>query len=346
MLRSIFWKPYSRLLIVGDNAGWSVDDDAKDLKNFARKLGIEAHVVRRTPLNIPQAVHYTSQFSLTFDIYKPKHRISIDYYHGRPETQGSFKKCFEALKKNHEKVTRVRVSNKEMERLIKSSGIAPEKVMRIPLGIDLGIFKPRTREKRVVMREKLGIPQEAYTIGSFQKDGTGWDDGAEPKLIKGPDTFLKVIGGMKKEIPNLWVLLSGPARGYVKNGLDKMGVPYRHQYLKDSSGVTELYDALDLYIVTSREEGGPKAILESMAKGVPLITTAVGQAVDLVVDGQNAMITPTQDVAGLSKKALEIWRDNALREALINRGFETARENSFESQLPLWQQYFRGLIAG
>jgi len=43
-----------------------------------------------------------------------------------------------------------------------------------------------------------------------------------------------------------------------------------------------MLQALDLYIVASREEGEPKAILESMASGVPLVTTEVGQAMDFV----------------------------------------------------------------
>jgi glycosyltransferase involved in cell wall biosynthesis len=39
---------------------------------------------------------------------------------------------------------------------------------------------------------------------------------------------------------------------------------------------------MDIYIVTGWHEGGPKAVLESMAAGVPLVTTRVGQAMDLV----------------------------------------------------------------
>jgi glycosyltransferase involved in cell wall biosynthesis len=344
MLKSIFWKPYSRLLIVGDNAGWSVDDDARDLKHFAEKLGIPSHIVGRTPWNIVQAVHYTSQFSLELDIYKSKHRISVDYYHGRPETQESFRKCFEALKRHHKEITRVRVSNKEMESLIKSSGINPEKVMRIPLGIDTNVFQPVTPEARPISRLNLDIPENAIVVGSFQKDGVGWKEGFEPKLIKGPDIFLKVIENLKSQIPNLWVLLSGPARGYIKNGLDKLGVPYRHQYLKNPNDIAKLYDAIDLYIITSREEGGPKACLQSMAKGVPLVTTAVGQCKDLVTSGTNALMAPVDDINELSRLALEALKNHVLKKGLISNGFRTASENSFDAQLPLWREYLRLLI--
>ena len=107
-------------------------------------------------------------------------------------------------------------------------------------------------------------------IGSFQKDGKGWGEGNEPKLIKGPD-----------------VLLTGPARGYVKTGLESLKIPCKHLYLQDYREIGKYYQALDAYLVTSREEGGPKGVLESMASGIPLISTRVGQAQDLVKQGIN-----------------------------------------------------------
>ena len=344
MLKSIFWKPYSRLFIIGDNSGWVTDVEAADLKNFAEKLGVKAEIVKRMYFNLPQVVHYTSQFSLLLPIYKSRNRLSVDYYHGKPEQGENFKKCFKALEVHHEQFARVRVSNKEMERLVKSSGIDPQKVMRIPIGVDLKLFKHTSPEEKQVMREKLNIPQDAVVIGSFQKDGNGLGEGDEPKLIKGPDVFLEVIAKLKPQIPNLWILLSGPARGFVKNGLEKLGVPYQHKFLKHASEIADLYDTLDLYIITSREEGGPKACLESMAKKVPLITTAVGQCQDLVQSGVNAMMVPIDDIDGLYNASLKILGNRKLRDSLVTAGLATAKENSHESQLPLWKEYFKGLI--
>jgi glycosyltransferase involved in cell wall biosynthesis len=349
MLRLHIWKPYSRLFIVGDNTGWSTDVDAEELKRSAAKLGFNAKVVKRAYFNLSQAVHYTSQFSIMNEsIYHPKNRISVDYYHGKPgqleNERGSFTKCFDALKKHREDISMVRVSTRDMEALIKSSGISPDKVMRIPIGIDTNIFKPQTLENKRETRNKLGIPEDAVVVGSFQKDGSGWGEGNEPKLIKGPDIFLKVVAELKKQVPNLWVLLSGPSRGYVKSGLDALGIPYKHEYLKDFRDLTSLYDALDLYIVTSREEGGPKAILESMAKGVPLVTTEVGQAKDLVKHGENGLMAPQEDVPALSNYSLEIIRNPDLRATLVNNGLVTARENNHEAQLPLWREYLSRLL--
>jgi glycosyltransferase involved in cell wall biosynthesis len=345
MLSSLFSKPYSRLFIVGDNADWVIDYEVRELLKITQKLGIKAKRLKRAYFNLPQAVHYASQFSINEpSIYRPKHRLSVDYYHGKPEQGDNFKRCFESLKENHAKFSRVRVSTREMETLIKSTGIDPEKVMRIPIGVDTQLFQLKTAEKAALMRKTLEIPLSAFVIGSFQKDGVGWGEGNEPKLIKGPDIFLEVIDQLKKEIPNLFVLLSGPSRGYVKNGLEKLGVPYVHKYVERFEEVAGLYDALDLYLITSREEGGPKACLEAMAKGVPLVTTDVGQCKDLVISGQNGLMAAIGNVPELSSAVLSIYKNSSLGQLVAQGGIKTAAENSYESQLPIWREYFSELM--
>ncbi len=343
MLRSIFSKPYSRLFIVGDNSGWSTDIDAKDLKNFADRNDVKARIIRRAFLNLPQIVHYTSQFSLLLNIYKSKHRLSLDYFHGKPEQGENFRRCFEALKNHRDQIKAVRVSTKEMENRL-SEILGQQKVTCIPIGVDLKLFKPRTENNKLTRRKVFNIPQDAIVIGSFQKDGSGWREGMEPKLIKGPDIFLKVIENLKADFPKLHILLSGPSRGFMKAGLEKINVPYTDLGYVEFRAIPELYDALDLYLITSREEGGPKAVLESMAKGVPLVTTAVGQAVDLVKNGQNAMMAPIEDIGMLTKLSTTILSDPELGKHLVKEGFKTAQENSLESQIHLWKEYFKKLF--
>ncbi len=146
----------------------------------------------------------------------------------------------------------------------------------------------------------MGIPDATVVIGSFQKDGNGWGEGNEPKRIKGPDIFVEVVKRLKEKIPNVLVLLTGPSRGFVKRGLSAAGVPFVHRLLDRYAEVGHYYQAIDLYLVTSRDEGGPKAILESMASGVPLVTTRVGQAIDLVRHQENAWMVESEDVDGLT----------------------------------------------
>jgi hypothetical protein len=148
MLRNIFWKPYSRLYIVGDNANWVLDEEAKELERLAGRLGIKTHRVKKMRFNIPQVVHYASQFSLLDNsIYRDKNKISVDYFHGKPEQDERYKKCFEALKTKDQYISSIRVSNRDMEEAMKKYGLNPEKIRRIAIGIDLKKFAPQTPEK-------------------------------------------------------------------------------------------------------------------------------------------------------------------------------------------------------
>jgi len=337
-----FDRPYSRVYIVGDNADWVIDEEVKSLKKISETLGYRTKVVKKMYWNVSQIVHYSSQFSLLdSNIYKSRNRISIDYFHGKPEHGESYKKCFEMITKHKDEIFKVRVSHNAMKEALLKTGIEQDKIVVIPIGLDINLFPIQTIESKRISRQKLNIDQGALVIGSFQKDGVGWGEGNEPKLIKGPDIFLKVVEKLKKDFPNLHVLLSGPSRGYVKNGLDELGVPYTHKLLKEYKDVSNLYDALDYYLITSREEGGPKACLEAMSKGIPLITTMVGQCRDLVSNDQNAIMTDIEDVQGLYQSLVGLNSDISLRQQLVIAGRKTAEQNSYLSQTQLWEKYFK-----
>ncbi len=231
-----------------------------------------------------------------------------------------------------------------MENFILGSGIAKEKVYRIPLAVDIELFNKYSMANRIDLRNKLGIPENAFVIGSFQKDGVGWDDGGEPKLIKGPDVFLEVIKKVATERKNIWVFLTGPARGYVKNGLKRMNIPFVHNYVDDYRKIGELYNLLDLYLITSREEGGPMALLESMASGVPIVTTRVGQAIDIVKHKVNGLVCDIEDVDSLYENVVLVINDKNMRELLIANGRKSAEEYSIKNQDLLWNEYFKGLL--
>jgi glycosyltransferase involved in cell wall biosynthesis len=108
----------------------------------------------------------------------------------------------------------------------------------------------------------------------------------------------------------------------------------------------ECYQALDAYVVSSRDEGGPKAVLEAMACGVPLITTRVGQAVDLVVSGRNGWLVDLEDAEGLAHAAEQALADRERRDRVVTAAQATAGANSYDAQIPQWAEFFRGYVEG
>lgn len=343
------WAPYSRLFVVGDRGGWSVDEDADHVAAAGRRLGYELGPADWAPAVARQSVFHTSHFEALSARWRDSpNRIGLAYMHGRPGTRGmpEFDTAFEALRARATRIARVQVTHGEMEELVSSAGVAPERIFRIPLGIDLETFPLADDAARRAARAALGIPAEAFVVGSFQKDGVGWGEGLEPKLIKGPDVLVRVLGAVQASVPDLFVLLTGPARGYVRRELERLGVPYRH-LLADSRGqLAQAYHALDLCLVTSRQEGGPKAVLESMAAGVPLVCSRVGQAAELVEHGVTASLVEVDDVDGFVAWTLRVSEDGALAAAWRPAARAIAEAHAHERLDARWADLLEGFVEG
>ncbi|MBL8101922.1 MAG: glycosyltransferase family 4 protein [Anaerolineales bacterium] len=342
------WKPYSRLILYGDDAGWVLDWEMRELRAICAQLGVPVVKPLWKHAYAPQSIFFSNQFFLQREDWLDllPHRIGLAYFHGLPQTgDEDFDEVYRRLQKNHKRISRIQVSHTEMRNAILQTGIEPSKVFLIPIGINTDFFPFCNDDMKRTARAELGIPQSAFVIGSFQKDGVGWGDGMEPKLIKGPDIFVSTMKRLKEDIPELFVLLSGPARGFVKKGLDEAGIPYWHGYVKSYPDIATMFHVLDLYVVASRQEGGPKAVLESMSSGVPLVTTRVGQGMDLVKHGENAFMTDVEDVDALASYALQVYRSTpADLQPMLAAGRKTAEANSYESQIPLWAEFMKGFV--
>jgi glycosyltransferase involved in cell wall biosynthesis len=339
------WRPYSRLFLVGEGADWVIDHELAAVGRLAQQLGIE--IPRRVPAGAArqQSVFYGSHFTYFDRPPAPdaEHRVAITYFHGRPGTPGSpeFDKAYEELRRRHTEIDRVQVSHGELEDLVLSSGIDSAKVFRIPIGIEPRWFEVRAPDAR----RALGLPESAFVVGSFQKDGIGWGEGLEPKWIKGPDVLVDVLARLRDRVPELHVLLSGPARGYVKGQLDERGIPYVHRFVEQYPEIGRMYAALDAYVVTSRQEGGPKGVLEAMAAGVALVSTRAGQATELVVDGANGWLADVDDTETIVERLAAIAAGGEIVESVVAAGRATAAMNSYDAQLPLWRAFFEGFVS-
>jgi glycosyltransferase involved in cell wall biosynthesis len=204
-------------------------------------------------------------------------------------------------------------------------GIPEEKITVIPLGVNLSAFGVPTPQQKENIRSKFGIPKGKIAVGSFQKDGNGWGEGLEPKLIKGPDVFCDVVEKLRRRY-DLFVVLTGPARGYVKRRLESSGILYSHHFLNDPDELAPYYKALDLYIATGRCEGGPKSLVESLASGVPLVSTKAGMAPDIITDGENGFLCDVDDVDQIVRKSIMILEDQKKKERIVVNGLVTARQ--------------------
>lgn len=191
--------------------------------------------------------------------------------------------------------------------------VAARRLQVIPNGVDTDAFKPSSNclEMR---RQITGVEGEAYLIGTAGRLFPEKDYGT---LLRGFAKFAAVQ-------PNAHLALIG--EGPERSTLEALaastgdGIAERIHFLGWRTDLRDILPALDTFVLSSRSEGLPLVALESLACGVPVVATPVGDlpAVIGANGSQAGILYPIGDSAALAD-ALRVLADRTLR-----RGFGAA----------------------
>jgi glycosyltransferase involved in cell wall biosynthesis len=190
--------------------------------------------------------------------------------------------------------------------LVADYGVPAEKVTVIPPGIDVDLwsFPPRVAK-----------PDDAPIHLLF----VGGDWGR-----KGGDTLLAAYDALSPALkPRTRLHLV--TRSAPPNTTD--GRPGVHVYTgltPNSEGLRNLYAQADLFVFPTRGDCLPLAVLEALASGLPVVTTAVGALAEAVRDGETGAIVPVDDAAALRATIERLIADGPGRVAMGTRARETA----------------------
>lgn len=98
--------------------------------------------------------------------------------------------------------------------------------------------------------------------------------------------------------------------------LASAAAPHRAVFLPFVRAVRPYYDWFDIAALPTRHEGLSQALLEAMALGKPVVTTAAGGNTDLITDGEDGLLVPPGDAAALGAALARLLADAPLRERL------------------------------
>ncbi len=309
-------KPIIAYIVEKQN--WSIRWDGTQISEQINRKYPDLSRITVRPERITSAIaHFGSQFlwEIWHKHLSRKNRVVVSYFHGKPEDSLRMAEHVEVFLKNINLIDYIIVANSMVEKRLLDWGIPASQLVKIPIGVDTKKFFLPSEEIRKKARDTLGIPSDRFIVGSFQKDGVGWGKGMEPKMIKGPDVFLDTLKKLSNEFPIL-VLLTGPARGFLIEGLELLNIPYIHHNFENYFDIVTAYHALDVYLMTSREEGGPKSILECAATGVPVVASRVGMAPDFIVNSRTGYLVDVEDVEATVAATAQILSAKVIRESL------------------------------
>jgi glycosyltransferase involved in cell wall biosynthesis len=116
----------------------------------------------------------------------------------------------------------------------------------------------------------------------------------------------------------------GPLRPAVEAEIERLGAPIA--LAGERRDVPALLASADAFVLASRSEGAPLAILEAMAAGLPVIASDVGGVRELVADGETGVLVAPGDPGALAAALERVLADAELRRALGAAGRRRAQE--------------------
>jgi sugar transferase (PEP-CTERM/EpsH1 system associated) len=221
------------------------------------------------------------------------------------------------------------------------------------------------------MKREIGIPSERVTLiyngVDFDRFHPGPSSGILPAGFAVPGAF--IIGTMGRleavkdqltlarafcrivelqpalrQKARLVIIGDGALRQGIEHTLCVAGVRELAWLPGFRNNASELYRALDLFVLPSRREGISNTLLEGMATGLPVVGTAVGGTPEILVDNLTGFLVPTGDVDRMAGAILKYVEEPSLAKAHGSAGRERVlRQFSLCSMVESYRQLYHSL---
>lgn len=185
-------------------------------------------------------------------------------------------------------------------------GFPTGKLHTIPNGVRI---PTRTQALVEHKRRELGISQDTFAffyVGRLN-------------AVKDLGTMLDAFAALPQDLSartHLYLVGDGPERPILETKREALELQSRVTFLGARSDVSKVLMAADGFVMSSKSEGLPMALLEAMAAGVPCVATAVGGIPNLFGDDRGLAV-PAQDANALADAMTSIIRSPDLRQRLV-----------------------------
>ncbi|MEM8960384.1 MAG: glycosyltransferase [Acidobacteriota bacterium] len=203
-----------------------------------------------------------------------------------------------------------------MEERLRRYGVTT-RMERIPTGLELDHFSQGDGAR---FRERHGIAPERPTLTHISRVA----------FEKNIDFILRVLDRVRAEIPDVLLVIAGegPALNSLKKTVQNLGLDQHVLfvgYLSRDDALLDCYRAADAFVFASRTETQGLVILEAMASGLPVVSTAVMGTREILEAGKGALVAD-DDIEDFRAKVVTILRDRELRQRLAVEAREYANE--------------------
>lgn len=190
------------------------------------------------------------------------------------------------------------VSRAVQEATVRKEALPPEKVVVVENGVSI---PPEVPARSLDARERLGVEPENILIGMVANLN---------RRVKAVDQFLLAMPSIVERVPEARFVIVGDGglRSELESLARELGVADLVVFTGQVSDVSPIYQAIDVSVLTSFSEGLSITLLESMAHGLPVVVTAVGGNVDVVVEGETGHLVPPKSPREFADAVVDLCR--------------------------------------
>ena len=132
----------------------------------------------------------------------------------------------------------------------------------------------------------------------------------------------------------------GALREQTEQQAGVLGLTHQVHFLGLRADIPDVLGAMDVFVLSSDYEGNPLSVMEGMAAGLPVVTTAAGGVPDLLENGKEGLIVQPGDVLGLSNSMASLLRNREIRQSL---GMAAARRAGEKFDVSRMVQAYEGV---
>lgn len=201
--------------------------------------------------------------------------------------------------------------------LIDNEGLPASRVDVIYNGVDLSAFSTPTDGSRVRLRSEFGLADTDFVAVQV----------ARLHELKDHITAVKAIDEARRTSPSIRLLIvgEGDQRTAIEQEIEKRDLQSHVILAGNRTDIADLLAASDAFLMSSISEGIPLTIIEAMAAGLPVISTAVGGIPEMIQHDQNGYLADAGDNSALARSLVRLAQMPSLRQKIGNAGLETAR---------------------
>ena len=146
---------------------------------------------------------------------------------------------------------------------------------------------------------------------------------------------------MKEDIKGVKTILNPAVESLKEEGYNiEFKLADRTNKLTPIDKMSDYYNSIDVYVCTSKTEGGPNPIIESMACGVPIISTDVGFVKDILGEKQQEYILKERSIECLKSKIKQLYNNQKILKELSQENIKQSKKYSYDNQIEEYVSFF------